>query len=156
MLQLYSFFAIRHWSTSYPSGAGWGATVSVAVSPNFGAGDRLDEIHDGTAKACVRNTHECFGEVEPISGCEEIGHITRRGSCTRRSGSIGQAFKEKRHRDLEHVGGALQATCSYSICALFIFLHLLERNTSASPSRPETRARPGDGFAKSTGVQARS
>ena len=104
------------------------ARLSDVAGDFLGAGDAFDKVDDGTPELRAWNSHEGFGEIEPVRGCQEIGHIARRGSGAWHAAAIRQAFKEKWHRDLEHVSGALQATCAHSICALFIFLHLLKCN----------------------------
>jgi hypothetical protein len=34
----------------------------------FGVGELLDKIDDGSPELCIRDLHECFGELETIRG----------------------------------------------------------------------------------------
>jgi hypothetical protein len=94
-------------------------------------GDLLDKIDDGTPKACVRNPHESFGELEPIRRGEIVRYeLWRRsvGLCTVLSPRVRRSFEEELDRHLKCLRNMLQAACADTVCPLFIFLHLLERD----------------------------
>jgi hypothetical protein len=63
-------------------------------------------------RAAGRIIENRAGEIEPIRGCEEIRHVARWGSCAPRHRSIWQAFKKKRHRDLEDADHLLGPACA--------------------------------------------
>jgi hypothetical protein len=69
----------------------------------LGAGDRLDEIDDGSPKLCVWNLHEGFRQLEPVRRGEIVVYVLRRrciGLCVVPYPRVRCSFKEELHRDL--------------------------------------------------------
>jgi hypothetical protein len=91
--------------------------------------DPLDKMNDVPTEHRVFDPRERFGERKPIRSGEEVAHEAqrrRRAFPDRRSWRPGRALEEERYRYLQDVRDVLEAARSNPVCALFVFLHLLE------------------------------
>ena len=98
--------------------------------------DLLDEMNDVTAELGLIDPHERCGERKSVRSGEEVAHVARRRRRTLpdwRSRWRRRALEEERHRNLQDMRDVLEAARADSICTLFVFLHLLERQAKGMP-----------------------
>src|SRR4051812_24351703 len=112
--------------------AGGASTVPALVA--VAAGDLLDEIHDAPAQLGIFDLHERLGQRQAVGRRQKLGHVSRRGRVLGAAGAarrVGSAVEQEPDRNLQYIGNLLEPAGADPIGALFVFLHLLEREAES-------------------------
>jgi hypothetical protein len=102
-----------------------------SISVRFARSHRLHKIDDLATKLWVGNLHESRDQLSPFGAVHEIRGVVGAGWLgeTHSGHRIHRrSFEEKVDLNAKYLGRVLQPACANTICALFVFLNLLERN----------------------------
>src|SRR3954451_20812410 len=95
----------------------------------FASRDLLDEIDDRAAHLRIRDSGERLGQGESFGSREEIRDVRWRCAfceAVRPRHAARTALEQEGHRHLENFGNLLDAARADPVCALLVFLNLLE------------------------------
>src|SRR3569833_349682 len=112
-----------------PAGSRMFAQYLSALVRSFAIRDLLDQIDDAAAELGVVDPRKRAGQSQSLRSCEKVGHVSGRSSLAEALAirpAAWNPFEQERDRDLEDLGNLLDSARTNAVCALFVFLYLLE------------------------------